>query len=171
MIAKARDVLSEAKPEVLSALNKLETVVHAIQVTYPDLRVHVDLAELRGYRYHTGMLFALYDAAGTELARGGRYDDIGEVFGRARPATGFSGDLVKLALTASAKKKDMSVQHDGIWVDTEMSAQLWQEMRTLRQAGERLVCSLEGSTMNAQDCRCNRQLLEKGGKWVVEPLT
>jgi ATP phosphoribosyltransferase regulatory subunit len=170
VLGKARDILSGSGPDVLSALDKLESVIHAIQLTYPELRVHVDLAELRGYRYHTGVLFALYDAAGVELARGGRYDDIGEAFGRARPATGFSGDLVKLALTASTKGKDVALQQDGIWIDTAMTADLWQQIRTLRQAGERVVCKLEGSTMDARDCRCDRQLMQQGSNWVVEPL-
>lgn len=170
VLARARDILAESEPEVLSALEKLESVVNAIQITYPELRVHVDLAELRGYRYHTGMLFAVYDAAGIELARGGRYDDIGEAFGRARPATGFSGDLVKLAMTAAAHSKDVSMRQDGIWIDSAMTADLWQKIRTLRQTGERVVCKLEGSTMDARDCRCDRQLLQQGNNWVVEPL-
>lgn len=170
VLSRARDSLSGSEPDVLAALDKLESVIHAIQVTYPELRVHLDLAELRGYRYHTGMLFALYDANGIELARGGRYDDIGEAFGRARPATGFSGDLVKLALTASASSKNPSMQQDGIWIEAAMSADMWQKIRTLRQAGERVVCKLEGSTMNAQDCRCDRQLIQQGSHWVVEPL-
>lgn len=170
VLKRARDILAGSEPEVLSALEKLESVVNAIQITYPELRVHVDLAELRGYRYHTGMLFAVYDAAGIELARGGRYDDIGEAFGRARPATGFSGDLVKLAMTAAACSKDVSMRQDGIWIDTAMTADLWQKIRTLRRAGERVVCKLEGSTMDARDCRCDRQLLQQGNNWVVEPL-
>lgn len=170
VLSRARDILTNSGPDVLAALDKLEAVIHAIQFTYPELRVHVDLAELRGYRYHTGMLFALYDSAGVELARGGRYDDIGEAFGRARPATGFSGDLVKLALTATATSKATSVRQDGIWIDTVMTADLWQKIRTLRQAGERIVCKLEGTTMDARHCRCDRQLIQQGSSWVVEPL-
>ena len=170
VLTRAREILSSSEPDVLSALDNLESVIKAIQITYPELRVHVDLAELRGYRYHTGMLFALYDAAGVELARGGRYDDIGEAFGRARPATGFSGDLVKLALTASANSKVLSMRQDGIWADAKMSADLWQKVRSLRLAGERVVCKLEGSAMDPQDCRCDRQLIQQGSSWVVEPL-
>jgi ATP phosphoribosyltransferase regulatory subunit len=162
--------LADTAPDVLAALNKLESVIGVIQVTYPDLQVHLDLAEMRGYRYHTGMLFALYDGAGVELARGGRYDDIGEAFGRARPATGFSGDLIKLAMTASANEKVRSMRHAGIWIDTAMNADLWQKVKTLRHSGERVVCKLEGSTMSAHDCRCDRQLVQQGSEWVVEPL-
>ena len=91
------------------------------------------------------MLFALYDDKGVELARGGRYDDIGEAFGRARAATGFSGDLVKLALRAAASSQAESMQQDGIWSESAMSADLWKEILTLRKAGERVVCKLEGS--------------------------
>lgn len=170
VIDRARSVLSDADTDVLAALDRLEAVIRAVQHTYPDLRVHVDLSELRGYRYHTGMLFALYDAAGVELARGGRYDDIGKAFGRARPATGFSADLVKLAVTASTSCSLSAMRQDGIWIDATLSHELWQEISSLRQAGERVVCKLKGSTMNARDCRCDRQLMQQGSSWVVEPL-
>lgn len=170
VLKKAREVLAKSGPDVLSALDELETVNQAIQTTCPELRVHMDLAELGGYRYHTGMLYALYDSTGVELARGGRYDDIGEAFGRARPATGFSGDLVKLALTAAAKSEGTSTRQVGIWVGVEMTAELWQKVEALRQAGERVVCKLKGTTLDARNCRCDRQLIRQGHNWVVEPL-
>ena len=171
VLSRAREILSESTPRVLSALDKLESVIDAIQVTYPELRLHVDLAELCGYRYHTGMLFALYDDKGVELARGGRYDDIGEAFGRARAATGFSGDLVKLALRAAASSQAKSMQQDGIWSESAMSADLWKEILTLRKAGERVVCKLEGSNMDARESRCNRQLIHQDGHWTVKSLS
>jgi len=98
VLIQARQILDGSGPKVSAALDNLQSVVDVIQVSCPALRIHIDLAELRGYSYHTGMLFALYDREGAELSRGGRYDAIGEAFGRARPATGFSGDLIKLAL-------------------------------------------------------------------------
>src|SRR5699024_10344575 len=70
---------------------------------YPNVDVVLDLSELRGYRYKTGLLYAAFaPGIGHELARGGRYDDIGSVFGRARPATGFSADLNQLVAMGTA---------------------------------------------------------------------
>jgi len=85
-----------------SALQTLENVVAAVQLTHPNIRLVIDLTEIRGYHYHTGVLFAVLNDAGAVLARGGRYDAIGKAFGRDRPATGFSGDLTQLAQLARA---------------------------------------------------------------------
>lgn len=170
VLSKAREILSDSGQDVLAALENLQSVIDAIQITHPKLQVHVDLAELRGYRYHTGMLFALYDSSGVELTRGGRYDAIGEAFGRARPATGFSGDLVKLVQASSKLNAVDESDAKGIWVDSVNSDGLWQEMATLRQQGERVVQHLVGSTMDAQQSQCDRQLVAKDGKWVIVPL-
>jgi ATP phosphoribosyltransferase regulatory subunit len=81
----------------------LDKTVRALKRRFPKLPVHVDLAELRGYRYQTGMVFAAFAPGhGRELARGGRYDGVGREFGVPRPATGFSADLNEL-LRLSAK--------------------------------------------------------------------
>ncbi len=89
--------LAAAQPEVHAALNDLRAIVAALDRLAPQVTVHIDLAELRGYRYQTGAVFAAFIAThGREIARGGRYDDIGKIFGRARPATGFSADLKTL---------------------------------------------------------------------------
>ena len=106
LLARAREQLAGAGPDVSLALDELEELIRAVRETHPDVALHIDLAELRGYAYHTGALFALHDDGGTQLARGGRYDRIGESFGRARPATGFSGDLKQLADRAAALRPD-----------------------------------------------------------------
>ena len=90
----AADRLAAANQPVHHALDELSRLAGLLNERYPDLPVHYDLAELRGYHYHTGVMFAAYvPGMGQEVARGGRYDDIGKLFGRARPACGFSADL------------------------------------------------------------------------------
>jgi len=171
VLPEARERLADAGPAVIAALDNLQAVIDTVQQTHPQLNVHVDLAELRGYRYHTGMLFALYDAQGSELARGGRYDAIGESFGRARPATGFSGDLIKLALAYGPAEQGMFPAVQGIWVDLETSNLLTAEIQRLRKSGERVVVALQGSAMDATHCHCDRILRSCNDQWIVEKLT
>ncbi len=170
VLAQARLAFADAGTQVEAALNNLQQVIASVHLSHPGLTVHLDLAELRGYRYHTGMLFALYDLSGSELARGGRYDAIGELFGRARPATGFSGDLIKLALAKRQIEHSMTPADRGIWVNQVPSAELWQYVRELRAAGERVVFALQDSTMSASSCRCERELVYRDGNWIIEPL-
>jgi len=90
VIAQAREVLVAGGADVAAALDRLERLVAVIARRYPKVRLQVDLTELHGYAYHTGVVFAAYvEGVGHEIARGGRYDEVGKVFGRARPATGF----------------------------------------------------------------------------------
>lgn len=85
------------EPSISEALEELSVVVKHLQQTHPDVRVHIDLADISGYRYHTGLKYSAFvDGRGRTIAKGGRYDRIGERFGRARPATGFSTDLKSL---------------------------------------------------------------------------
>ena len=113
ILNQARDQLAAAVDEVHQALDTVERLANALQRLYPDLPLHFDLAELRGYHYHTGLVFAAYvPGHGQEIARGGRYDGIGQAFGHARPATGFSSDLkTLLALSQNTarpmKKSDL----------------------------------------------------------------
>ena len=87
--------------ELLNAIEELKTLSADLEDSFPDVACYFDLGELRGYHYHTGVVFAVYkDGYAEPIAKGGRYDHIGESFGRARPATGFSADL-KTLLTLS----------------------------------------------------------------------
>jgi ATP phosphoribosyltransferase regulatory subunit len=105
----ARSALAKAGEPVRSAIDTIEAVAQRITRAYPKTAVHVDLAELRGYRYQTGVVFAAFvPGQGREVARGGRYDATGEVFGRARPATGFSADLTMLARLGGAEEAPRS---------------------------------------------------------------
>ncbi|TXH05042.1 MAG: ATP phosphoribosyltransferase regulatory subunit [Nevskiaceae bacterium] len=97
VFARAREALSSAGEEIVTALAAVERTATELQREYPKLPIHIDLAELRGYRYQTGMVFAAFvPGHGRELARGGRYDGVGHEFGAARPATGFSADINEL---------------------------------------------------------------------------
>ncbi len=97
VIARAREVLNTGGDAVGEALDVLERIVAELARSRPAVSIHVDLAELRGYRYHTGTVFAAFvPGHGREIARGGRYDGVGAAFGAARPATGFSADLNEL---------------------------------------------------------------------------
>ena len=129
---------------------------------FPGVALYFDLAELRGYHYHTGAVFsALSSDCDRALASGGRYDDIGRVFGRARPATGFSIDLkALLALlpdcTAAA----------AILAPNRKDADLWHKVQSLRSSGEQVVFALPGDT---QVPVCDRELVFKDGDWHVVP--
>lgn len=170
VLTRAREQLSSAGDEVCRSLVNLQSVIEAVTQTYPSIKIHVDLAELRGYRYHTGMLFAVYDGAGAELARGGRYDAIGEAFGRARPATGFSGDLINLALAKKPIEKSMAPAVRGIWVAGPVEPDTWQEVQALRKTGERVVISLVGSSMDAASSHCDRLLVRESHGWRIQTL-
>src|SRR5690606_28774820 len=97
MLGLARERLAEHAPAALQAVATLEAMASSLLAVRPDLQLYFDLAELRGYHYHTGIVFAAYAPGhGQALANGGRYNDVGRVFGRARPATGFATDLKAL---------------------------------------------------------------------------
>lgn len=97
VLAEAKAQLSSWGDSVSAAVSSLEQVVAALAKSHPQLPIHLDLAELRGARYHTGLVFAAFvPGHGRELARGGRYDGVGGEFGMSRPATGFSADVNEL---------------------------------------------------------------------------
>jgi ATP phosphoribosyltransferase regulatory subunit len=97
VLRRAHDTLGRMGAAVEKALETLGQAVRALRRKFPKVPVHIDLAELRGYRYQTGMVFAAFAPGhGRELARGGRYDGVGREFGVPRPATGFSADLNEL---------------------------------------------------------------------------
>lgn len=145
------------------AIDDLRAVAGEIARRYPDVDIYFDLAELRGYRYHTGLVFAAYVAEqGRALANGGRYDDVGEVFGRPRPATGFSTDLKVLLDLLPGEPARV----DAIAAPADADESLWQKISELRAAGETVVSQLSGRV----DERCSRQLVKRNGKWTVEDL-
>ena len=163
--AEAR--LAASGPEVREALVMLRRLVDALRQQWPDLPIHVDLAELRGYHYHTGVLFSAYTPGqGTAMAQGGRYDEIGQVFGRARPATGFSTDLATLLWLGASPE----VAAAGIYAPPVGDAGLEEQIARLRRQGERVIRALPGAEMELHALGCDRGLAQQAGKWVVIPL-
>ena len=173
VIEQARAVLSGSSACVIDAIDYIENVANAIRSSYPDLPLHFDLAELRGYNFHTGIVFSAFvPESGVEVARGGRYDNIGGDFGRARPATGFSTDLKSLLKYSTAS---LQIKTDGIiapcFDDVDEGLVGLKEMIfNLRSQGKRVVCLLPGQSGTATDLDCNEQLIFQHGIWQVQPL-
>lgn len=165
----AQACLVEAPGEVHAALDELIAIADELGVRYPELPLYFDLSELRGYHYHTGVVFAAFvSGVGQSIAQGGRYDDIGADFGRARPATGFSTDLKALVVLGQLEQAKPPV---GIWAPDSHDVYLWQVVQRLRRQGERVVQALPGQQIaDAKGCGCDRQLLLCDGQWQVAPL-
>ena len=171
VLAEAKAVLNKMGKGVENALAELTKISDLLKIRVPELKVNYDLAELRGYHYHTGMVFAAYVAGrGQAVAQGGRYDDIGEVFGRARPATGFSTDL-KTLLSLSTHKNN---QVAAIYAPTDNDPALQKAIKDLRQQGERVICALPDQTGNAKELGCDRELVKDGSSsgscWKVKKV-
>lgn len=162
VLTEARQRLKNAPEGVRQALDNLEAVAAIVARKLPSLPLYFDLAELAGYRYYTGIVFSAFvPAYGRAVAHGGRYDGIGQAFGRARPATGFGADL-RLLLALSPSQPGMA---GGILAPNEDDAALQSEIERLRAAGERVVLRLSGAL--ASETGCERELVHKGGEWVV----
>jgi ATP phosphoribosyltransferase regulatory subunit len=168
VLARARERLGGAGAAVLEALDDLSAIASRMRERNTDSVLFFDLAELRGYNFHTGMVFAVFvPGYGQEIARGGRYDDIGEVFGRARAATGFSMDLktlVELGRRTPAPRPAM------ILAPAENDPALLEAVRNLRARGERVVYALPGQTDDPGATGCERRLVREAGGWAVRPL-
>ena len=169
VLDKARTVFLKANNEVKEALADLESIAEKLVVRFPFLPISFDLAELRGYHYHTGIVFAAFvPSIGREIARGGRYDNIGAVFGRARPATGFSADL-KL-LSSLSKQYCQVKQRELIFAPYSEDVQLNEKIRELRANQQAVVQQLPGQTGSAKELGCTSILEQDNQIWVVRPL-
>ncbi|MFZ5491507.1 MAG: ATP phosphoribosyltransferase regulatory subunit [Pseudomonadota bacterium] len=143
---------------VTTAIDELETIAGELLNFVPDLPLFVDLAELRGYHYHTGIVFAAYGAGyGQAMAWGGRYDGVGAVFGRARPATGFSADLKRLLGTPAAPPPPVLAPWSS---DPELTALV----RRLRADGLSVIHELPGSDPGPVGAR----LVHRDGAWQLQ---
>lgn len=166
VLDEARSVLRGAGKEVTAALESLQQMAEAAQCQLATIKLHYDLAELRGYRYQSGVVFAAFaPGRGSEIARGGRYDDIGRFFGRTRPATGFSTDLKTLLALGSRP----AVPTKGImappWSDDDEIRRL---IRKLRSEGERVIYNLPGQETTPEEMACDRVIERDDGHWVVK---
>ena len=165
----AKDLLAPANAVVNQALAELCVVADYLAVQFPNLNISFDLAELRGYHYHTGIVFAAFvPSVGREIARGGRYDNIGAAFGRARPATGFSADL-KL-LSALSKQTVYCPKDELIFAPYIEDVALTEKIRDLRARKQAVVQQLPGQTGGPKELGCTAILEQQNKNWVIKPL-
>ena len=165
IFATARTLLSECGEEVSEYIDYVEQLAVKVSKDYPNIQLHYDFAALSGYHYQNGAVFAAYIAGqGGEIARGGRYDMIGQVFGRSRPATGFSMDLKALAKISPKSCETVY----GIFAPCEGDVALAEKIKTLRSQGERVICALSDQEFNASDMQCDRILVKLNGQWTVQ---
>jgi len=163
VLADARTHLPDL-PQITRALDELEAMAVATPVGAATL--HFDLAELRGYHYHSGVVFAAYTAGhATSIAAGGRYDEVGRAFGHARPATGFSLDLLELSAIIGRETAPGAVL-----APPGESASLIAAIGALRAAGEVVVIDLPGGDRPVAELNCSRALIQRDGSWQVEPI-
>ncbi|MCU7938078.1 MAG: ATP phosphoribosyltransferase regulatory subunit [gamma proteobacterium symbiont of Bathyaustriella thionipta] len=168
VIEKARSILSG--DEVQTELDNLEAIAKGLLARVPEQTLYFDLSELRGYNYHTGVVFAAYlPGHGQEVAKGGRYDGIGKTFGRSRAATGFSTDLTHLVSLVS--KPEVTAGKETIFAPAVNDTKLMQMVSQLRQQGKRVICELADSNSNAQALGCTHTLSNDSGEWQVLEVT
>ncbi len=167
-LAGDKSVLQEAK-ELFSglvaaqqAVEQLVQVAGIIEQRYPAAELYFDLGELRGYHYLTGLVFAAFAPGyGNPIASGGRYDHIGEVFGRARPATGFAVDITAISKLGLLPRKSLNA----IAVIESADPLQWRAVSELRQQGERVVNV--NATSDLGELGCDRHLILRDGHYQV----
>ena len=164
VLAEARTSLHDAPRGVHEAIDDMERLAELAHQHTPLTGLHFDLAELRGYGYHTGLVFAAYvPGHGQAIAQGGRYDGIGKVFGRARPATGFSTDLKTLT---GLNPANITTPRP-IFAPCTDDPTLLAYIAELRDEGERVICALPGQQGDATDMGCSRELRQEQGTWRI----
>lgn len=167
VLAIAREVLAECPAEVSEALNQLSDLVTVVGQRAEAVDIYLDLGELRGYHYHTGLVFAAYSGGSlAPLGNGGRYDHVGEAFGRSRPATGFGVDL---GLLASLVEEDDEII-PGIYVAATDREDILEEVRRLRAEGARVVMGFSGQQPDFQELHCDRELVETVDSFQLRTL-
>jgi len=170
ILKEAKKVFASAPASVATELDELVAIADGVKKRLPEIVLCFDLCELRGYEYHTGIVFAAYTPNyGRAVAKGGRYDHIGEVFGRARPASGFDSDLKVLAKLSNKIFKCKAA----IIVPNNNDANLLELVETLRRQGEIVVTWFGDAKLSRQDCaeqNCDRHIVNKNGAWIVESL-
>jgi ATP phosphoribosyltransferase regulatory subunit len=161
VLLRAREVLP-AWPGIVSALDELAALVGLAS----GASVTIDLADLPGYQYESGAMFAIYVPGLPNAAvRGGRYDHVGEAFGRARPAAGFSMDLRELARLLPIAERKRSIRAP--W---GREAALRAKIVELRKVGEVVIQSLPGHDNDQEEFDCDRALVHENGNWIVTKL-
>ena len=161
VLTEAQKILPHS-PALDAALADLRWLASHLEGT----QVSFDLADLRGYAYYSGARFSIYaPAASDALVRGGRYDEVGAVFGRNRPAVGFSLDVK--ALVNAIKPRPL---HAAIRAPWNMGEGLRQAVAALRAEGQTVVCVLPGHENEVDEFQCDRELMQVAGQWVVQDI-
>lgn len=161
VLALARKYLPDY-PEIMTAVDELESAGVALRPLVDSLAF--DLADLRGYHYHSGMVFAAYTPGSSNaIALGGRYDEVGKAFGRARPATGFSMDLRELSGLVQMESTRKGILAPYIKGDTELE----EKMEQLRNEGQVVIVDLPGHEYGQDIAGCDRKLTLEHGNWAV----
>ena len=172
-----KSVLTKAKEflhfeEVQAALADLDGISQELTRYFPSLSISFDLAELRGYHYHTGVVFAAFvPTIGREIARGGRYDNIGAIFGRNRPATGFSADL-RVLMALNKQNEIEQPTREFIFAPYLDDVNLHETIRDLRAKGRCVVQQLPNQIGGAKELGCTAVLVKHSlGVWAVEVIS
>ncbi len=170
VLEEAGKVFKKAPANVKAALQELVDIADGVRERLPTAELCFDLCELRGYAYHTGIVFGAYSPNyGRPVAKGGRYDSIGEVFGRSRPASGFDSDLKTLAKLTNRQFR----QQPGILTPNVVDEELQVMEKELRASGETVVRNLTGKQLKAAEIaelNCDRELVSADGTWKVVKL-
>jgi ATP phosphoribosyltransferase regulatory subunit len=166
------EVLDEARrrlpahPAITAALDDLAWLGGHLRAVHPGIDIGFDLSDMSGYAYYSGVRFSVYASGSTDaLLRGGRYDEVGAVFGRNRPAVGFSLDL--RALSAAMPVAPLRAAIRAPWSE---DAGLRVAIRELRAANETVVCALPGHDHETQEFACDRELVAVGNQWTLRSL-
>lgn len=163
----AEEFLKDAPGTVQEDIGQLREIKQILNARYPKQSLYFDLSELRGYEYHTGVVFAAYTAGfGTSVAKGGRYDDIGKGFGRSRPATGFDSDLKNLLSLGTRKFHET----ERIMAPADSDVDLLTFISELRSHGYQVLSMLPGQQESARDLGCTQEIVKLDGKWLLSPL-
>ena len=167
--AEVIDVARQALPKhplIHAALDDLQWLASHVSAAHPEVSVAFDLADIGGNGYYSGARFTAYMVGSTNaVARGGRYDEVGAVFGRNRPAVGFSLDLKELAVLAPAQPLHAAIRAP--WAE---DGALRSKVRSLREQGATVVGVLPGHEHEGQEFACDRELVQVNGEWAVRPL-
>ncbi len=167
VLKTAREKLAKADASVHAAIDYLEKTAELIMARFENVGFNFDLAELHGYHYQTGVVFAAFvPGTGEAIARGGRYDDIGQIFGRARAATGFSTDL-KLLDNLTTRQFEKT---DRVFAPADTNPALQKKIAEIRSQGVCVVEQLSGQSGDAKAMQCNQQLELVDGQWQVTNL-
>ncbi|MBK1724304.1 ATP phosphoribosyltransferase regulatory subunit [Thiocystis violacea] len=169
-LKQADDLLRGADTQVRGALDYLHALAEELGRWIPEHSIHYDLAELRGYRYKTGVVFAAFVPGwGLEIARGGRYDDIGRVFGRARPAVGFSTDLKGLLRHGQGLEERYHTRAP-VYAPWSADTALCEAVDHLRAEGRRVITALPGLDQDPRQLGCEQTLVEQDGRWALRDI-